>query len=272
MRNIRILLLAALGTGIFLSCEEDKEKVLALKPAVITVSNPDQILPIEDSLVRPVLYQNIPSLENLPVEEAKKKFIEAVLPAILISKYRIREDRERIQELLLKSNWTKDDSSFYLDKKETFGAQDIAGLLKRMRTHPNSIVLAQAAVESGWGQSRFFREGNNLFGIWSYRADEPRMEASLTRGENEVHLRQYADISESITDYFQTLGRSRHYTRFRDARSKAVKVQELLPHLKYYSERRMEYILQLQAIIAQNDLTKYDNYSIDPQYLEEEEF
>ena len=33
---------------------------------------------------------------------------------------------------------------------------------------PNSIVLAQAAIESGWGSSRFAQEYNALFGEYTY--------------------------------------------------------------------------------------------------------
>lgn len=33
-----------------------------------------------------------------------------------------------------------------------------------------SLVLAQAALESGWGTSRFALDGNNLFGTRTYDA------------------------------------------------------------------------------------------------------
>ncbi|HKJ91279.1 MAG TPA: glucosaminidase domain-containing protein, partial [Oceanipulchritudo sp.] len=41
-------------------------------------------------------------------------------------------------------------------------------LRRRVDVIPPSLALAQAALESGWGTSRFAREGNNLFGIWCY--------------------------------------------------------------------------------------------------------
>ena len=37
------------------------------------------------------------------------------------------------------------------------------------------ILLAQAALESGWGNSRFSLEGKNLFGIRTYDLREPHM-------------------------------------------------------------------------------------------------
>ena len=37
------------------------------------------------------------------------------------------------------------------------------------------LLLAQAALESGWGNSRFARVGKNLFGIRTYDLKEPHM-------------------------------------------------------------------------------------------------
>ena len=37
------------------------------------------------------------------------------------------------------------------------------------------LLLAQAALESGWGNSRFARVGKNLFGIRTYDLQEPHM-------------------------------------------------------------------------------------------------
>jgi Bax protein len=47
-------------------------------------------------------------------------------------------------------------------------AEDLAALARRMDVIPPSLALAQAAVESGWGTSRFAREGNALFGQWTF--------------------------------------------------------------------------------------------------------
>lgn len=271
MRTLRHVFAVAFMATAFFSCEEKTgDKSLTLKIKKVSITDPEQILPIQDSIVPPILYQNFPSLENLTVDVSKEKFVSAVLPAILVSKYQIAMDRERLLKLAEKPQWSFEDSVFFTRTKERFRAKSIEGLIKRMQTHPNSIVLAQAAVESGWGQSRFFQEANNLFGIWSYRQDEPRIEASLTRGDDEVHLRKYEDISTSITDYFETIGRSRAYRKFRDARAKTDDISQLLPHLKNYSERGMEYVAQLHTIIKQNDFTRYDNYRLDPSYFVEE--
>lgn len=245
------------------------EYVTVLHTETVTPQSPEEILSIEDSLVKPILYQQLPSLEGLPIAESKEKFIGAVLPAVLIAKHRIATSREKLVGLLAKETLNAKDSVFVHELLERFGGDTITDLPSRMLTHPNSIVLAQAAVESGWGSSRFFREGNNLFGIWSYNADEPRMAASYARADQNVYLRKYEDVAASIQDYFETMARARAYRHFRAARAESQEVQQLLPHLRYYSERRDDYVRQLQTIIRQNDFTKYDSYRIDPKYFVE---
>ena len=45
----------------------------------------------------------------------------------------------------------------------------------RMERVPVEMIVAMAALESGWGTSRFALEGNNLFGIRTYDKDVPHM-------------------------------------------------------------------------------------------------
>ncbi|GAA5031564.1 hypothetical protein GCM10011506_20460 [Marivirga lumbricoides] len=242
------------------------DPVKVLQPETITIYHIDEIVSVQDTLVKPILYKNIPPFEGLPVEKSKERFISSILPAVLIAKHHLKIDRQKVEALIDKNEWSPEDSSFFNQQMEKFKAKDHENLLLKMETHPNSITLAQAAVESGWGSSRFFREANNLFGIWAYKADEPRIPAN----HNNVYLRKYDDISQSIEDYFVTLGRARPYRQFRQTKYYTDDIHELLPHLKYYSERGMAYVAQLKTIIRQNDLTKYDNYQLDPTYFIEE--
>jgi Bax protein len=131
------------------------------------------------------------------------------------------------------------------------------------------LVLAQATIESGWGQSRFFLEGSNLFGVWSFNKDEPRIEAQKTRNEKKVYLRAYEDMSGSIEHYFEILGKSKSYESLRTAIN-TDSIQDpfkLLPHFLHFSEKRNAYISQLQKMITANNLTKYDQHQIDPKFI-----
>ena len=49
-----------------------------------------------------------------------------------------------------------------------YKANTLDELLIKVDKVPVSLALAQAAIESGWGTSRFAQEGNALFGQWTY--------------------------------------------------------------------------------------------------------
>ncbi|MBO3697428.1 glucosaminidase domain-containing protein [Roseivirga sp. E12] len=245
----------------------EPEQVTVLQTEVREVNNPTDIEPISSGLVKPILYTKVTSLRPLPPFEDKTRFVQLILPAILVAKHKIEEDRLRLAALTNALEWSAADSTFLQHLSKAYRTDDITLLDRRLRTHPNSIVLAQAAVESGWGKSRFFKEANNLFGIWSYRANEPRIRASVSRLDYQVYLRSYDNLSESIIDYFQTIGRAKPYTAFRKKRMETSDIDALLPLLSQYSERKEEYVRQLRSMIKFNEFEQYDNYSIDPSYF-----
>jgi len=268
LRRMRLPLLLAVLFLVFDGCHRSGR--VSVKTETVLLDSLQQIEPLTTKLVKPRLYTNIYGLERLSRREAKKVFIAAILPSILVAKHEIEQRRKNIVFLSTKKEWNEADSVYYRDLKQRYKASDINDLLTRVGTLPSSIVLAQAAVESGWGTSRFFLKANNLFGVWSFDPKESRIPARKTRDKKPVYLRAYPDIAQSIVDYFEILARSRSYKNLRTARLQTANVYELLPHLRNYSERRGRYTRQLQSIIAKNNLTVFDQYEIDPAYLTED--
>jgi len=273
MKNRHFTLFLAL-TGVFLlflsGCEHPSEKSYHLQTESVRLKSLDEIILVAKPRIKPVLYTNVYGLEKLPVRKAKAKFISAVLPSILIAKYEIDQRRMKVESLLKKKEWTSADSIFYDEMKNRYRAKTDDELKIRIGSLPTSLVLAQAAVESGWGKSRFFLEANNLFGVWSYNIHDSRIPARIARKNKRTYLRSYKDMSESIVHYFEILARSRSYKSLREARVKTDDPFELLPHLKYFSERRTLYTTQLRQIIKRNNFTQFDRYEIDPQYIQED--
>jgi Bax protein len=266
------LLVAALATVVLIHIysEEEGIRTYAVRTIELKVDSLSQIVLVNDSLVQPILYSHIPGLENVHTDEAKMLFISALLPSILIVKHSLEQEIARVGYLLKKEHWRAKDSVFYEAQRSRYNASSPENLLTRMVTLPNSIVLAQAAVETGWGRSRFFLEANNVFGIWSYDVNEPRIKASSMRDSVEIYVRSYDNLAQSIQDYFRTLGTARAYRGLRQTRLNTNDPFRLLPHLGRYSERGADYINQLRTIIIQNDLTRFDRFRIDPNYLVEE--
>jgi len=235
----------------------------------VRVTTIKQVLPVSDHYVRPILYTHLDGLASLPTEEAKRTFISAVLPAILVAKHELSMFRLQLKRLEHTRHWDHADSALFRSAVGRFKGGNMKELLSKIGTLPNSVILAQAAVESGWGQSRIFLEGNNLFGIWSFNSNEPRIAAGETRGKRTIWLRSYTDMSGSIVGYFDILSTSHAFHGLRKARGQTSDPFVLLPYLKNFSERRGAYTRQLKTVIQQNNLTRYDDFELDPEYLYE---
>ncbi|MEZ5082993.1 MAG: glucosaminidase domain-containing protein [Bacteroidales bacterium] len=132
--------------------------------------------------------------------------------------------------------------------------------------HPVSLAIAQAAIESAWGTSRFFLEGRNAFGVWSFSEDDSRMIANETREGRPVFLKKYNSLIDSAEDYYLVLSRG-PFSDFREVRATTNDVFELLPNLTKYSEQENSYARKLNKIINKNKLIIYDSYQIDPKYI-----
>jgi len=240
------------------------EKIKIIEKAI---NSPEDIVPITDSLVIPYVYTSAVSLNNLPVAEKKKKFFAMMLPAILVAKEELDIKLQKVIAITDKTVLSVEDSVFISNLKTKYEAANIEILKSRLHTFPVCIVLAQSAIESGWGTSRFFLEADNPFGLWSFDPDEERIEASSTRNGKEVFLRKFNNLEEAIDAYYTTLATGGPFTSFRKARLKTNDPYELVNYLIDYSERREAYVNEVKGVIKGNDLVKYDTYKIDPAYI-----
>ncbi len=83
------------------------------------------------------------------------------------------------------------------------------------------ILLAQAALESGWGNSRFALEGKNLFGIRTYNLTEPHMLPS--NNPKKWGVRVYMHECDSVQHYIDILNNGSAYEEYRKLRDNGVK-------------------------------------------------
>jgi len=264
IKNIYLLAPLLLVSLLALGAISTDEKIKIIEKPI---NSPDDIIPITDSLVIPYVYTSAVSLNNLPVAEKKNKFFEMMLPAVLVAKKELAIKLQQVVTISKKSSWTPVDSIFINGLKEKYKAKNIEMLESRLHTFPVSIVLAQSAIESGWGTSRFFLEANNPFGLWSFDPKQERIEASSTRNGTKVYLRKFNNLEEAIDAYYTTLATGGLFTNFRAARLKTNNPYDLVNYLIDYSERREAYVNEVKGVIKGNSLVKYDSYKINPKYI-----
>jgi len=226
------------------------------------------IEPIDSSLVVPYDYKNVISLDDLPVAEKKQKFFDMLLPAVLVAKTDILYLQNKVKKLTGKdtASLSRKNKRFLKKLLKQYKAKSIKDLILKLDTHPTSIVLAQAAIESGWGTSRFFLEANNVFGIWSFSTKDDRIAAGSTRDGKVTYLKKYPTLSHCIEDYFLIIARG-PYGKFRYERSVTNDPYRLIPYLDNYSELGETYVERLRKVISSNRLTRYDHYRINPRYV-----
>ena len=206
---------------------------------------------------------SVPKPEILPkmsVKEKKQRYFSLVNPHIqkvykeLMQEYLSLEELLESQERLSREETQKIESL-----KEQFKVETNRELLYALKPHPPSIVLAQGALESSWGTSRFFIEANNIFGIWSANPDEPRIAAGEMReGKRTIWLRKFDSLEESVREYYMTIGRVDAYEEFRQVRYESDDPFAMIEKLDKYAEIGAEYPEALASLIRYNKLTKYD--------------
>ncbi|PTC00673.1 peptidoglycan hydrolase [Thalassospira xiamenensis] len=130
-------------------------------------------------------------------------------------------------------------------------------LLRRIDVVPESLVLVQAANESGWGTSRFATEGLNFFGQWCFRKGCGLVPSD--RDEDGNHeVAKFASVNASVRSYLRNINTHPAYLELRQIRASyhqngdQAAATDLTPGLLSYSERREEYIEELNAMIRVN--------------------
>ena len=93
----------------------------------------------------------------------------------------------------------------------------------RMNRVPYEMVVAQAALESGWGTSRFATEGNNLFGIRTFSKNVPHMTPLGIKKWPGWGVRIFASKCDSVKEYIRLLNEHPAYAEFREARQVMLK-------------------------------------------------
>ena len=208
------------------------------------------------------LPKDLVHLQNVDLK--KSLFFRTLLPMALQVNDEIEADRERLLELKAKTDaedeLTHAETAWLNRVAAKYGAdpENFEQLLRRVDGVPPSLVLAQAAEESGWGTSRFVREGNALFGQWTW-SDDHRGIVPVARGEGETHkIRAFPNVKGAIAAYVHNLNTHPAYERFRIQRAMGASGYQLTATLDQYSERREKYVDTLRSIMSANRLASLD--------------
>ncbi len=217
-------------------------------------------------------------LEKLPVDMAEEKsvtlrkriFIKSLLPVVLRVNEEILAARQKLQTLrnILDNGISLTDEQrdwlYQIAKRYKTDPYDWNAFMSRVDIVPPSLAIAQAAEESGWGTSRFAREGNALFGQYTFSASNGMLPEERANGRRHL-IRAYANLIEGVRSYIHNLNYHRAYKEFRAARKwmrnndNLINGHTLAGELIRYSERGADYVKTLRRIMHANELLLLDH-------------
>ena len=203
------------------------------------------------------------------VAEKKRIFIMVMLPLVLAANENILSDR--VQLLYLKSSvdmgqeLSVADKAWLNDLAELYYVDDVDldTLVARVDVIPPSLVLAQAALESGWGTSRFAHEGNAVFGQRSWNEDDGIVPEARRSDETHV-VKSFDGLKDSVLAYLVNLNRHGAYRHLRQIRTALHSENlpldgwSLAAGLDDYAEEA-DYIELVRSVIRFNKLTDFDS-------------
>lgn len=224
------------------------------------------------AIILKALPENLTAISS--TERKKSIFFQALLPMVLLANAEIAKERATL--LTLKKALVKQPQltpaqsrslaqltrKYKLNTQPPLDASTINQLLPRIDTIPVDLALAQAAIESAWGTSRFARLGNNLFGQTTQIQGEgiiPRDRPAQATYE----IRKFSEPYQSVRAYMLNLNSHSHYQEFRQLRAKEraaerdPRATELAAGLLSYSTRRQAYVAELRSIIRINKLERF---------------
>jgi len=213
-------------------------------------------------LVKP---QPVPDFASTPDVQTKKLAFFAYLePHVRSINAEIARKRQRVL------SYRADDPSFmqeayfrrisveYLNADELYSSAH-SELLNRVDEIPLSLALVQAAKESGWGTSRFAREGYNFFGQQCFNKGCGFTPRNRSVGRHH-EVAKFRDARDAVRSYIHNLNTHSQYKKFRELRTQMRQKGDslngiaLAEGLEKYSERGMAYVEEVQAMIRANEL------------------
>ena len=204
------------------------------------------------------------------IKETKIYFFEYIYKMTENENKKILEERRFVKKMLTSSllNINTNSSEFkkLLKLKKKYRVKklyDIKSYMQKIDIIPPSMSLAQAAIESGWGKSRFIKEANNIFGHWTYNSKIGMIPEQRDDGDNHF-IRIFKTLQDSISAYMLNLNRNKAYKSFQKQRysirleNKPLNGLELSQTMVNYSGIGTEYLSILKIVINKNKLQSYD--------------
>ncbi len=227
----------------------------------------------ETKIIPNITIVNLPNdLKSIKsIKQRKELFIKITLPLIVQENERLILLNKKIK--LFKSRFdylSRKDAVWIKNIMNEYKEDTLDGMLIKVDKIPVSLALAQAAIESGWGTSRFAYEGNALFGQYVWGKTKNGIIPNERETNAKYKIKTFKSLSDSVRSYMKNLNTNFHYNEFRINRF-VLRSNNLPLNGVYLSEYLFNYSIEqdytdkIINIIETNNFKDFENLRINRQ-------
>jgi len=205
----------------------------------------------------------------------KESFLRFLSPLIAEENTRILNTRTRLKTLQANfydysKPYSSEDSIWLTQLANEYSIKTVntnfkkmtSALLHKIDIIPTDLAIAQAALESAWGTSRFAQDGNNFFGQWCFKVGCGIKPTNHKTDRKHYEVKKFNNAGLSVRSYIKNLNTHPAYKKLRRLRANArlqhgyVTGMSLVSGLRHYSAMGDAYADSLRNIISHNKLDK----------------
>ena len=212
--------------------------------------------------VNPNFPKGLTDVDKMTVDQRVQAFTQTVLPLIQAENNKILGERSRlirdIKYIKSGKKLPQEENGWVYALTQKSGEDNLYDLVEKIDIIPPSIALAQAAIESTWGQDEKTRSSNAFYGQKSWA------KSGGVEGPYGERYRAFDTPNQSIAAYMTNLNTHDAYDDFRAARAamrkngKPITGLALVPKLINYTDTGKAYPQKLVSMIKGRDLQRYD--------------
>ena len=262
----------------YLSSDQINEKGKVISWSNQILKNVENQIPLA-RMYFPYIPKN---MDEYKISEKKNVFLSILLPIALRGNELVLEERKLMKVAFLTNNIYKIEHfakryNIKNYKKLNFGSLTSLQLnlikkelLIKINKIPISMIIAQAIIESGWGSSRFAKEGNALFGEWTWK-NNVGIKPKGNLGAN-FSVKSFVNLLESLNSYILNLNRHIAYKEMRFSRAATFKTGKIFTgydssaYLENYAEIGLAYVAKVTEMIYSNKLYRFEKSVLEKYY------
>ncbi len=205
------------------------------------------------------------------IKSRKELFIKITLPLIVQENNKLLSLNKKINSIKINFDTVSRKEAVLIKKlMGEYKADTLDALLIKVDKIPVSLALAQAAIESGWGTSRFAYEGNALFGQYVWGVTNNGIIPNDRETDANYKIKSFNSLSDSVASYMKNLNTNFHYNEFRVNRF-VLRSNNIPLTGSYLAEYLISYSIEddytdkIKKIIEINEFEDFENLTIEKQ-------